>query len=79
MKIGWGWSGYSTFLDLCEITVDRADGNNFIPLAYDTTPGYEETTPHPTTPTKWTYKAIYRIADHQVGQWSPAVSVIVGG
>ena len=34
---------------------------------------------HPTTPTKWTYKAIYRIADHQVGQWSPAVIVIVGG
>ena len=38
-----------------------------------------DTTPHPTTPTKWTSNAIYRVGDHQVGQWSAEVSVIVGG
>jgi hypothetical protein len=37
-----------------------------------------DTSPHPTTPTKWTHKAIYRVGDHQVGQWSGEVSVIVG-
>jgi len=31
------------------------------------------------TPTKWQYRAIYRIGDQRVGQWSAAASVIVGG
>ena len=35
--------------------------------------------PPPTTLTKWTYKAIYRVGDHQVGQWSAEASVTVGG
>lgn len=52
---------------------------SFFPLACDTTPNYEDTAPYPATPTKWTYKAIYRVGDHQVGQWSGEVSVIVGG
>ena len=50
-----------------------------INITYDTTPNYEDTTPFPVTPTKWTYKAIYRVGDHQVGQWSGEISVIVGG
>jgi hypothetical protein len=79
VKIGWGWQGYGEFLDLLELIVDRNDGKGFVPLAFDTTPGYVDTAPFPATPTKWTYKAIYRVGDHQVGQWSGEVSVIVGG
>jgi hypothetical protein len=48
-------------------------------LTYDTTPGYVDTQPFPATPTKWTYKAIYRVGDAQVGQWSNPVSITVGG
>lgn len=40
---------------------------------------YSDTTPHPATPTKWKYKAIYRVDDAQVGLWSAEVSVVVGG
>ena len=79
VKIGWTWQGFSPFLDLLELLVDRSDGKGYVPLAFDTTPGYEDTAPYPATPTKWTYKAIYRVDDHQVGQWSAEVSVIVGG
>jgi hypothetical protein len=79
VKITWGWGGNSTFLDLCELQVDRADGKGYTLLAMDSTPNYEDTTPLPAAPTKWTYKAIYRVGDHQVGQWSAEVSVIVGG
>jgi hypothetical protein len=50
VKIGWGWSGFSAFLDLIELIVDRNDGKGFVPLAYDTTPGYEDSTPFPATP-----------------------------
>jgi hypothetical protein len=32
----------------------------------------------PATPAKWTYRAIYRVNDQRVGQWSPTVSVMVG-
>jgi hypothetical protein len=79
VQVGWDWGGYSTFLDQCEIQVDRGDAKGFIPLAIDTTPGYTDTAPFPATPTKWTYRAIYRVDDVQAGLWSGAVSVTVGG
>lgn len=79
VKITWGWQGFSAFLDLLEIAVDRGDGKGFVPLAFDTTPNYEDTTPHPATPAKWTYKAIYHVGDHQAGQWSTPISITVGG
>ena len=79
VKIGWGWGGNSAFLDMLELQVDRSDGKGFVLLAYDTTPNYEDTTPLPAALTKWTYKAIYHLGDHQVGQWSSEVSVTVGG
>jgi hypothetical protein len=79
VNVKWGWGGNSAFLDICEIQVDRNDGKGFVLLAYDTTPGYTDTQPFPATPTKWTYKAIYRVGDSQVGQWSLPVSVTVGG
>ena len=46
-------------------------------LFIDTTPGYVDTAPFPAVPTKWTYRAIYRVDDAQVGQWSAPVSVTV--
>ena len=78
VKLTWGWGGNSAYLDSCELQVDR-DGQGFVLLATDTTPNYEDTAPWPATPTKWTYKAIYRVGDQRVGQWSAEVSVTVGG
>jgi hypothetical protein len=74
-----GWGGNGAFLDICEIEVDRSDGKGFVMLTFDTTPNYTDTTPFPATPTKWTYRAIYRVGDARVGQWSKSVSVTVGG
>ena len=74
--VNWGWQGQGQFLDQCEIQVDRGQG--FVLLAIDTTPGYTDTAPFPATPTKWTYRAIYRVGDDRVGQWSNPVSVMVG-
>jgi hypothetical protein len=78
VEIPWGWGGNSAYLDMIELQVDR-DGTGFKPLAFDTTPGYTDTTPFPAAPTKWTYRAIYRVGDAQVGQWSKEVSITVGG
>jgi hypothetical protein len=77
--VDWIWGGFSAFLDICELQVDRGDGKGFVPLAFDTTPGYVDTQPFPATPVKWTYQAIYRVGDSRVGQWSKPVSVTVGG
>jgi hypothetical protein len=78
VQITWGWGGNSAFLDLCEIEVDRGDTKGFVLLTYDSTPNYVDTASLPNTPTKWTYRAIYRVADHRVGQWSKPLSVTVG-
>ena len=78
VKIGWGWGGFGKYLDAIEIVVDRATGT-FVPLTTDTTPTYTDSAPQPPTSAIWKYKAIYRIDDEQVGQWSPVVSVVVGG
>ena len=77
VKIGWGWQGHSGELDLIEIHVDRGSGYGL--LTYDSTPNYFDTAAFPAAPAKWTYKAIYRVGDSQVGQWSAEVSVTVGG
>ena len=77
--IGWGWQGYSAFLDQLEIQVDRGTGAGWTMLTWDTTPDYTDTTPFPATPTKWKYRAIYRVDDAQVGLWSDVKEVVVGG
>jgi hypothetical protein len=64
---------------MCLIQVDRGDDKGFIDLCYDTTPGYNDTQPFPATPAKWTYRAIYRVDDANVGLWSKPVSITVGG
>ncbi|MEY2481551.1 MAG: hypothetical protein QOK24_79 [Verrucomicrobiota bacterium] len=77
--IDWNWGGFSAFLDIREIQVDRGDNKGFVALAFDATPGYIDTTPFPAAPVKWTYQAIYRFGDSRVGQWSKPVGVTVGG
>ena len=78
VSIPWGWGGNGKYLDLLEIEVDR-DGQGFKLLTYDTTPGYDDNAPFPATPTKWSYRAIYRVGDARLGVWSATVSVVVGG
>jgi hypothetical protein len=77
VTVKWGWGGNSAYLDICELQVDRNDGKGFGLLAFDTTPGYTDTQPFPTTPAVWTYRAIYRVGDAQVGFWSLPVGVTV--
>jgi hypothetical protein len=77
VNVKWGWGGNSAYLDICEIQVDRNDGKGFVLLAFDTTPGYTDTQAFPATPAIWTYLAIYRVGDSQVGQCSLPVSVTV--
>lgn len=76
VEIDWNWGGFSEFLDQCEIQVDR--GTGWQVLTYDSTPGYTDTTAHPSPPTKWKYRAIYRVNDEPVGLWSDEVMVTVG-
>jgi hypothetical protein len=59
--------------------VDRSDSKGFVMLTFDTTPNYTDTTPFPATPTKWTYRAIYRVGDSRVGQWSELGSRDIDG
>ena len=79
VEIDWGWSGFAAFLDALLIQVDRGDGQGFKLLVHDTTPGYKDTAPPPAALTRWSYRAIYIKDDAQVGLWSNAVSVTVGG
>ncbi len=74
VNVRWGWQGQSAYLDMIEIQVDRGAG--FQLLAMDTTPNYTDTFA-PTAPAKWTYRAIYRVDDARVGQWSNEVSINV--
>ena len=63
-----------------EIWVDRTDGSNFVLLAINTEPNTTDTTPLPPAGSSavWKYKAIYRLHDEPVGQWSDVISVAVG-
>jgi len=78
VDIKWGWGGNAKFLESCQIMVDRADTHGFVLLTIDTTPNYTDTQAFPGSKTIWTYKAIYRANDAEVGIWSAAVSVVVG-
>jgi hypothetical protein len=79
VNVDWGWGGFAAFLDMIELQVDRGAGQGYVPLTFDTTPGYIDTTPQPSAPAKWKYRAIYRVNDQQVGQWSNEMSITVGG
>jgi hypothetical protein len=73
------WDVFAAFLDMIELVVDRSDHKGEVLLAQDTTPNYTDTAPFPATPTKWTYRGIFRVGDSPVGEWSKPVSVTVGG
>src|SRR6266702_2198528 len=75
-NVGWTKQG----MDGLEILVDRgADVFGF--LVFDTIPAYLDTAPLPAPRTSavWKYKAIYRLGNAQVGQWSDVVSIPVAG
>lgn len=76
--VRWGWQGQGAFLDAIELCVDRGDGQGFRLLTIDTTPGYLDTEPMPAQAARWTYKAIYRVGDDRVGQWSDVAMIAVG-
>jgi hypothetical protein len=73
-----GWKKQGT--DGLELLVDRGTGT-FAFLAFDTVPDYLDSAPLPAPGASavWRYKAIYRVADEQVGQWSDVVSISVMG
>ena len=75
VALGWTKQG----MDSIEILVDRGAGFGF--LAIDTIPGYTDTAPMPAAGQSalWKYKAIYRLNDERVGQWSDVVSLPVAG
>lgn len=79
VTVGWNWGGYAAFLDMIEIQVDRSDDKGWVFLANDTTPGYTDTTPQPSSPTRWKYRAIFCVGDQQVGLWSNEMPITVGG
>ncbi len=75
-NVGWQKGGF----DGVEIMVDRGTGT-FAFLAIDTVPDYLDTAALPAAGQSavWKYKAIYRLNDEPVGQWSDVVSLAVTG
>lgn len=75
-NVGWAKSG----MDSLEIWVDRGTGT-FAFLTIDTVPDYLDTAalPAPGVSAAWKYKAIYRLNDEQVGQWSDVATIGVMG
>ena len=75
-NVGWTKQG----MDGVEIWVDRGSGT-FAFLAIDTVPDYLDTAPLPAPGASavWKYKAIYRLSDEQVGQWSDVAAISVMG
>ena len=73
-NVGWTKQG----MDGVEIWVDRGTGT-FAFLAVDTVPDYLDTAPLPApgASAAWKYKAIYRLSDEPVGQWSDMASISV--
>jgi hypothetical protein len=67
-------------MDGLEIHVDRGTGVSAL-LAFDTEPDYLDTAALPASGASaaWKYKAIYRLHDTQVGQWSDVASIGVMG
>jgi hypothetical protein len=75
-NVGWTKSG----MDGIEIQVDRGTGT-FAFLTIDTVPDYLDTATLPAAGASavWKYKAIYRLNDEQVGQWSDVATIGVMG
>jgi hypothetical protein len=65
--------------DAIEIWADRGDGQGFRLATITSSVDYTDTSARPATGAVWKYKAIYRLRDTRVGEWSGEVSVAVGG
>ena len=65
--------------DALEIWVDRNDDRGFGLFTIANSPRITDTTPVPATPVQWKYKAIYRLKDDRIGDWSTITPVSVGG
>jgi len=72
------WKGNGA--DALEIEVDYGSGS-FSLLSIQLSPGYLDLTPLPApgSTALWKYRAIYRIHDQRVGQWSQILEVSVKG
>jgi hypothetical protein len=62
--------------DSIDIYVNRNDDKGFVFLANDSQPDYIDTLPLPVSGI-WEYKAIYKIADEQVGEFSDIIAITV--
>lgn len=58
------------------LRIESDKGNGWQLLSIDTVPHYTDTTPI-TAPAVWKYRAMYQIADEQVGMWSDVNSITV--
>ena len=75
--IGWPKLG----MDSLELWVDRGDSKGFVLLTYTTNTDFADLSPLPAPGVSavWKYKAIYRLNDAQVGQWSDVATIGVMG
>ncbi len=74
-RLSWLKNG----MDCLEVEVDR--GNGFVLMTIDLTPGHldDAQLPPAGSTALWKYRAIYRMKDQRVGQWSPVLEVAVKG
>ncbi len=72
-----GWNKGDT--SALEILADRNDGKGFVFFTISTEVTATDNAPLPDSASIWKYKAIYRLRDLQVGQWSDVLSIPVGG
>ncbi len=75
--IGWPKLG----MDSLDLWKDCGDGKGFVPLTFTTNTDYADNSPLPAAGTSavWKYKAVYRLNDAQVGQWSDVATIGVMG
>ncbi len=68
-------------LTAVEIHVKRTEASLFELLDISSSPEFTDThaLPAPGQTAMWKYKAIYRLKNERVGQWSDEVSMVVGG
>jgi len=65
--------------DAIEIWADRGDEKGFVLFTIANSPRVLDNSPLPPAPATWSYKAIYRVKDQRVGDWSAVYSLTVGG
>lgn len=65
--------------DALEIWVDRNDDKGFGLFTIANSTRVPDNATLPATGATWRYKAIYRVKDEQIGEWSDVVTIAVGG